>query len=534
MSDCTYKKYILTKEKESNMTFDILKLPDKIAVITQEWSKSVENSADFSKDDVIVRYDGKLCIKAVNTPVCEIKLLWKGIFDKETKILHDEWERGYGEMEWISPQAGRIMPWYFYSHKDGVTECYGIETGSNAMCWWTITENGLEFTADVRCGGMGVILGGRSLDVAKMLQKEYTDEVMEACHKFCKMMCKNPRSVKYPVYGGNDWYCCYGGNSFEKIKAHTKFIAECVGNTKNRPYMVIDDGWQLCHHGSDNDDEYFNGGPWIPNRKFEDMKKMAEEIKKIGAIPGIWFRPLWTTEEFPAEYILKFKHTKYTLDPSVPEVLSLVREDVTRIREWGYKLIKHDFTTFDIFGKWGFEMMNGRLADDTWSFKDRTKTTAEIIKKLYMTIREAAGDDIYIIGCNTVGHLSAGIFEIQRTGDDTSGLEWERTKKMGINTLAFRMSQHHAFYQHDADCVGITSKVDFEKTKMWLDLLSKSGTALFVSIADDCQTDEVKFAVKEAFKKASVNNKPSYPIDWMETKLPKKWKGEFGIDEYEW
>ena len=44
---------------------------------------------------------------------------------------------------------------------------------------------------------------------------------------------------------------------------------------------------------------------------------------------------------------------------------------------------------------------------------------------------------------------------IQRTGDDTSGKTWERTRVMGVNTLAFCLPQHGVFYEIDADCVGI-------------------------------------------------------------------------------
>jgi len=516
------------------MTFNLLNTPDKITVLTETWQESVENSNSFAKADISVSYDGQLVLQASDTPVLAVKLLWKGKPDKHVRILHDEWERAYGDMQWISPDSNRIMPWYFFMNNETVTECYGVETSPNAMCCWKFTDDGLEFTADVRCGKEGVILNNRQLNIAALLQNEYTGEILDACHAFCKLMCKNPRKVEYPIYGGNDWYCNYGDNSYEKIKTHTEFIVECSKGNENRPYMVIDDGWELCHHAGATDDEYFIGGPWLPNRKFKDMKKMADEIKKIGAIPGIWMRPLLTTEEIPPEYVLTFKNTTYTLDPSVPEVLEIIREDIERIKQWGYKLIKHDFSSFDIFGKWGCAMLDNELSETDRSFKDKTKTTAEIIKNLYNTIRNAAGDDIYIIGCNTVSHLSAGVFEIQRTGDDTSGIEWERTKKMGINTLAFRMCQHHTFYQHDADCVGITDKVDFEKTKMWLDLLSKSGTPLFVSVAENCHNDEVKAAVTEAFKKAAANNTPSVPIDWLETKTPKKWKSEFGTDEYIW
>ena len=72
------------------------------------------------------------------------------------------------------------------------------------------------------------------------------------------------------------------------------------------------------------------------------------------------------------------------------------------------------------------------------------RTTAEVIDDLYRTIRAAAAESV-VIGCNTVSHLSAGRFEICRIGDDTSGTEWPRTRRMGVNSLAFRAAPHAAF-----------------------------------------------------------------------------------------
>ena len=71
--------------------------------------------------------------------------------------------------------------------------------------------------------------------------------------------------------------------------------------------------------------------------------------------------------------------------------------------------------------------------------------------RLYQTLRAAAGDAV-LLGCNTMGHLGAGLFEIQRTGDDTSGHVWERTRRMGVNTLAYRLPQNGTFFTCDADC----------------------------------------------------------------------------------
>src|ERR1035441_9526485 len=75
-------------------------------------------------------------------------------------------------------------------------------------------------------------------------------------------------------------------------------------------------------------------------------------------------------------------------------------------------------------GRWGFEM-GPEITDRNWHFQNRGKTTAEIILDLYRTIRQSAGDAV-LIGCNTIGHLAAGLVEAQRIGDDTSGREWSR------------------------------------------------------------------------------------------------------------
>src|SRR5205823_11246671 len=106
--------------------------------------------------------------------------------------------------------------------------------------------------------------------------------------------------------------------------------------------------------------------------------------------------------------------------------------------------------------------------------------TAEIILDMYQAIREAAGP-MYLIGCNTVSHLSAGLFELYRIGDDTSGEEWDRTRKMGVNTMGFRLVQHNTFYAADGDCVGLTPKVPWAKNEQWLRLLAESGAPLFIS-----------------------------------------------------
>ena len=114
------------------------------------------------------------------------------------------------------------------------------------------------------------------------------------------------------------------------------------------------------------------------------------------------------------------------------------------MRGWGYDLIKHDFSTHDVFARWGSEM-GAELPDSNWSFADRRNTNADIVLELYRTLRDATGNAV-LLGCNAIGHLGAGLFEIQHTGDDASGRVCERTRKMGVNTLAFRLPQTGTFF----------------------------------------------------------------------------------------
>jgi len=123
-----------------------------------------------------------------------------------------------------------------------------------------------------------------------------------------------------------------------------------------------------------------------------------------------------------------------------------------------------------------------------------------------------------------MSHLSAGIFEMNRVGDDTSGKEWERTRKMGVNTLGFRMIQHDHFYAADGDCVGLTKEVPWSKNKQWMQLIAGSGTPLFISAQPDAMGAEQKQVVRESFALAARRLPAGEPLDWLTNPFPKEWK----------
>ncbi|MBQ6534419.1 MAG: hypothetical protein IJI37_04550, partial [Opitutales bacterium] len=305
----------------------------------------------------------------------------------------------------------------------------------------------------------------------------------------------------------------------------------------NRPFFVVDGGWNKISPKG-------NRGGWsddfrLSNEFFPDMKELAGDLRKRGFRPGLWMRPLCAPENAPEEILLPFIHAESQrkfrfLDPTIARNVEYLKECFAKYREWGMEMVKHDFTSYDLFGKWGFKMFaDGDITRGDWSFADDSKTNAEIVLDLYRLVRRECGG-MYVIGCDTFSHLSAGLFELQRTGDDTSGREWARTLKMGVNTLAFRAPQHNAFYSCDADCVGLTDKVEWRLNKQWMELLAGSGTPLFISPLPKAVGAEQRECIKRCFDLASRELPTGEPLDWLESLTPRRWKLCGEVKTFNW
>lgn len=514
---------------------DFIELTTETKTVTAKW----END-DYNLDDINVKLNQDnehlaIFLTAQTSKVKWIKLRWNNLsWDKSVRFLGDAWERGYGDMEWKGMNPNRFMPWYFCAKSEAKSVCYGVKVRPSAMCFWQVDSLGMTLFLDVRCGGSGVNLKGRVIKLADVIACEMRDcTSFEAMQEFCGQMCEDPILPKYPVYGSNNWYYAYGKSSESEILADCDYILNLTKDIENKPYMVIDDCWQEHHRLNE-----YNGGPWTKgNEKFPDMKALAEKLVQKGVRPGIWVRLLLNEDEnIKNEWRLSHNNC---IDPTNPEALNYIKEDIKRICNWGYTLIKHDFSTFDLFGKWGFQM-SPLVTDDGWHFYDDSLTSAEVVKLLYKAILdasvEASNGELLILGCNTIGHLGAGYMHINRTGDDTSGVDWERTRFMGVNTLAFRLPQHGKFYEIDADCVGIDGGISWSMNKQWADVLAQSGTPLFISVRPNILDETEKQELHEILKVASKQEHHVIPVDWEETTCPEHWQDkDHDIDcKYQW
>ena len=218
-------------------------------------------------------------------------------------------------------------------------------------------------------------------------------------------MCARASRPIMPIYGANDWDYSYGQSTAETILRDTEFIVEVSPSGGVRPFSVIDGGWATVRQ---------------PGRTWANWRM---EITQRTARPGIWIRPL----EAPRDALprcccrardLGRRRTGLANLPTIPPYLKQRRKSAPRCREaagWGYEMVKHDFSTYDLLGQWGFEM-GPQPTLPGWSLHDRSRTNAEVITGLYAMLRQEAGERVLLDGCNTVGHLGQGIFDLQRTG----------------------------------------------------------------------------------------------------------------------
>lgn len=128
--------------------------------------------------------DGVLRVCAHGEAVRRIKLFWPVTFVDGTKILADQWERGYGALSWHEPDEAEVMPWYFLAYSEGETQCFGVQTGPSGLCWWQIRKDGISLYADISCGADAVLLNGRTLEVCRIVMQTGEGNPFEAAQRY--------------------------------------------------------------------------------------------------------------------------------------------------------------------------------------------------------------------------------------------------------------------------------------------------------------------------------------------------------------
>jgi alpha-galactosidase len=517
--------------------FDMNRPPDQVACLTAEATVPLVAAGEGRYEGGGIELDaegseGTLSLRLrTNVPLLWVRLRWAERIPEGLRYLGDAWDRREHSLEWRCLVPERPLPWYFLAHDGQHTHGVGVQTGPAALCHWRVDPYGVTLWLDVRNGAGPVEPGDRELHLADIAVR--SGRVWEApflaARRFAALLDTARLMPEQPVYGFN----CEGEAGpwdAEHLLASARLLADLAENTVNRPFFMVASGWQ-------------EGGPahgtvrMQPRAGMGNMEALASAIADTTCHPGLWLRPLLSMSPEHEGCALPKDRSGgpgggWLLDPTHPEAIALVQQAVEQAVAWGYGLICHDDVAEDLLGD--RRGRPGSRSGEGWRFHDTTLTTAEVLRQLYQSLRQAAGDRPLIVGRNTLGHLAAGHVHVQHIVGSQTARQAAFGHLQGIKALAFRGFHHGALYAAEADPVCLYSRVPWALNQHWLSLLASSGTPCFVAPGIEPPDETVQRALRAAFSQASRQLSLAEPLDWLVTTSPGRWKLANETVSYDW
>jgi hypothetical protein len=335
------------------------------------------------------------------------------------------------------------------------------------------------------------------------------------------------------------WYSRpHGGAADEKsLKELATFARE-----KLAPFgfnlVQIDDKWQLSNR------DYTTHKPTGPYPS--GMKATADTLHSMGMTPGLWFIPFGWDPKSPTfadkqDYFVhrndgslyEVKWAGTCLDMTHPGARDLLAQTVSRVtHDWGYKYLKLD-------GLWtGMATQilypNPAVRDDHLGdavFHDPAKTNIQAYRDGLKLVRDAAGDDVFITGCNVAQNMrtlaaSFGLVDALRVGRDI-GANWEKilpSMTMGTRLYFF----HGRVWHNDPDCLMLRKPLTVEQARAWASWIAVSGQLNLVSEWLPGLPPERLEIIKRSMPNTNLCGRP---LDLFERNDPRIWKLSAGTGE---
>ncbi len=281
-----------------------------------------------------------------------------------------------------------------------------------------------------------------------------------------------------PPSGLCTWYYYYQHITDREVRLNADWIA---ANLKpyGAKFVQIDDGWQALSASGRKGSRDWTG--FDPNFS-GGMADLASYIKSKGLVPGIWIAPhgqsnAEVVKNNPGVFILKPDGTSpsktwegdWLLDPTSEAGKKYFHDLFATMRGWGYEYFKIDGQPIvvDEYGKHSQLMaVPGGAADSLY------RVTLDIV-------RDAIGDESYLLGCWGLPIEGAGIMDGSRTGGDVV-LGWDGFFTALDPTLESYW-QHNIVWYTDPDVMLLRQPLTVEQARVWATLQGLTGQALMSS-----------------------------------------------------
>ncbi|MGI8549789.1 MAG: glycoside hydrolase family 36 protein [Dehalococcoidia bacterium] len=251
---------------------------------------------------------------------------------------------------------------------------------------------------------------------------------------------------EHVLTGWCSWYFFYNRVSEADVLANLDALV-----AEGRPVEVvqIDDGFQSAT------------GDWlVPNAKFPSgMAALAGRIDEAGFVPGLWLSPFvmhrdsrvlaehpeWALRNGNGETIRisMWLGEVTVLDCTHPGAQEWLRDVVRTVtRDWGYRYLKLDALAFACQSRAQYYAPN--------------TTAAANLRIGLQIIREAAGDETFILGCTCPFGPAVGLVDAMRTGPDVAETWFNALEASVRHALRFalpRSYMHRRLWLNDPDCL---------------------------------------------------------------------------------
>jgi alpha-galactosidase len=513
--------------------FEIIRPPDHVHVVCQRESLALapqteERWAGGGVELDTIPGDGLLALHLRSTaPLMFLHLRWDERLPEGLRYLSDTWALAREPLEWRCLVPERDMPWYLLAYDGQHTHGVGVKTGASALCRWQVDPFGITLWLDVRNGAGSMRPGDRQLHLADVVVRpgKVWELPFQAARRFATLLDDDRLMPEQPLYG---FSCARGAQTGgERLLEKARLLSDLAENTVNRPFLIIDHGWQAG----------MGTAGMHSDPSLGDMAALAAAIAKTGSRPGLWLRPLLAgvaddvTGALPSDRFASSAPGR-VLDPTHPATQEIIERDVARAVAWGFALLRYDLTTSDLLGDWSPFPLHA--TQEGWRFSDHRLTTAEVLRNLYAQIREAAHGRVVLAASDTMGHLTAGQVHVQRISDSAGRERWLLPHIVAVNALAFRGFHHGALYAAEADPVALERWRPWELGEQWLRLLAASGTPCFVAPGDEPLDRPRQGALRSAFAQASRQLPLAEPLDWLATTSPGRWKLGNETASFDW
>lgn len=304
-------------------------------------------------------------------------------------------------------------------------------------------------------------------------------------------------------------------------------------------YFQIDDGYEPA----------YGDWTWREDRFPHGPRWLSDEIRKRGLKPGLWLAPFapsprstlvsehpdWMAERASSLGSVFGSGDYEILDLTNPEVKAWLRALFTRFREdWNFDWLKVDFAYFALLGSGLF---------------DPTQTREEAYRGAMRIIREAVGDDTFIMTVAVMG-VHYGLADSDRVTLDsmpvwdsipgaTSALAQQGLKPT-VRTAARRYYLHNRIWINHPDLIFFRSN-SLDETWPRLTLDEAQAFCSFVGLSGgivklgDRLVDLEAEHINTVRKLLPTYGEHARPLDLFEREYPEKWhlRIERGLDGYD-